>query len=199
MRKLVVLFALSLTTATAWAQTDKALPVTKLPGEESLSTRERAERDFLMPVRRKRAAELSKPTASAEQLTTAAPENDAIAHYNEAAADPRTEEVTAIAHETATRSRAARHAAWLAARRTHLRDASALRRSTKSSKASRTKVAKHSKATKHHEASKASSHRSTRATAHKTKKATATKTKHHAAAKKVKAKNKPAPKHKHRR
>jgi hypothetical protein len=57
MRKLIVLLALSLSTSVAWAQAEKAQVVTKLPGEESLSTRERAERDFLMPVRRKKAAD----------------------------------------------------------------------------------------------------------------------------------------------
>ena len=62
MRKLIVLLALSLSTSAAWAQAEKAQVVTKLPGEESLSTRERAERDFLMPVRRKKAAETRRIT-----------------------------------------------------------------------------------------------------------------------------------------
>ncbi|RYY07277.1 MAG: hypothetical protein EOO36_24750, partial [Cytophagaceae bacterium] len=93
MRKLLVLLALSLSTSAAWAQAEKAQVVTKLPGEESLSNRERAERDFLMPVRRKKAAEAPKPTASAEQLASASPETDATAHYNIAAPEPRTEEV----------------------------------------------------------------------------------------------------------
>ena len=212
MRKLLVLFALSLSTSAAWAQADKAPAVTKLPGEENLSTRERAERDFLMPVRRKKAAEMPKPTASAEQLNTAAPETDATAHYNEAPVDPRTEEVAAPAHETATRSKAARHAAWLAARRAHLREveaaeaARAARHSSKSSKASRAKAAKaakhSSKSTKakHHSEAKASSHHSSKkAASHKSKKSEAKKTVHHTASKKVKTKTKPAAKHKHRR
>ena len=55
MRKIIALLALLLSAAAANAQTDKAQSVTKLPGEEKLSLRERAERDFLMPVRRKKA------------------------------------------------------------------------------------------------------------------------------------------------
>ena len=46
--------ALLLTWSGAQAQNEKQTPVTKLPGEENLSLRERAERDFLMPVRRKK-------------------------------------------------------------------------------------------------------------------------------------------------
>ncbi|MVN76899.1 hypothetical protein GO988_11245 [Hymenobacter sp. HMF4947] len=212
MRKLVVLFALSLTTSAAWAQADKNPSVTKLPGEESLSIRERAERDFLMPVRRKKAAEMPKPTASAEQLNTSAPETDAEAHYNEAAPDPRTEETVAVAHE-AGRSKASRHAAWVAARRAKLREERAeearaerraeARRSSKSSKASRTKEAAHSSKAKRHTAEKASAHHSSKkATTHKTKKETTKKTVHHTAAAKAKTKTKTktaTTKHKHRR
>ncbi len=128
MRKLIALLALSLTTSAAWAQTEKAPVVTKLPGEENLSTRERAERDFLMPVRRKKFAETPKPTASAEQLASAAPETDATAHYNIAAPEPRTEEAAVATHETR-------------ARRTY-HHASALR----SSRAKAARAAKHTKA-----------------------------------------------------
>ncbi|RFP63800.1 hypothetical protein D0N36_17560 [Hymenobacter lapidiphilus] len=61
MRKLLVLLsALLLGSAPAWAQDDAKTAVTiiptSLPGEEELSAQERAERDFLMPTRRKRAA-----------------------------------------------------------------------------------------------------------------------------------------------
>jgi hypothetical protein len=221
MRKLIVLLALSLSTSAAWAQAEKAQVVTKLPGEESLSTRERAERDFLMPVRRKKAAELSKPTASAEQLATAAPENDAVAHYNEAAADPRAEEVAAAAHEvSASHSRAARRARLRAIERAEERaaEARAERRaearraakhsskSSKSTKASRAKEAreaKHSSKSKHHSSEKASSHHSSKkASSHKSHKETTKKAKHHTAEKKVKTKSKSksaSTKHKHRR
>ena len=50
MRKLIALCALLLSASAAMAQADKAPAVTKLPGEEKLSVRERAERDFLMPM-----------------------------------------------------------------------------------------------------------------------------------------------------
>ncbi|NML66208.1 hypothetical protein HHL22_13425 [Hymenobacter sp. RP-2-7] len=217
MRKLIVLVALSLGASTAWAQAPAANAVTKLPGEEKLSMRERAERDFLMPVRRKRAAELAKqPTAFTEQLATAAPENDALSTYNEAAPDPRPEEA-AVAHEAhATRSRAARHAAWLAARRERLAEARAAERRAahRSSRKSSVKTKHTSKASKakthaskaaksktrhrseeHHSSRKATTKK---ATAHKSAhKATATKSKHHTAAAKTKTKTKPA-KHKRR-
>ncbi|WP_143164022.1 hypothetical protein [Hymenobacter daecheongensis] len=48
-----------------------AVPVTKLPGEEKLSARERAERDFLMPVRRKQAAALKASHDEAIEQATA--------------------------------------------------------------------------------------------------------------------------------
>lgn len=221
MRKLIVLVALSLSASAAWAQSSGAASVTKLPGEEKLSVRERAERDFLMPVRRKKAAELAKqqPTASAEQLATAAPENDALSTYSEATPDPRPEEV-AVVHEAHTRSRAVRHAAWLAARRERLAEAHATaRRATRHSSKSRSTKAKHaSKASKATKASARTSkaskskarrheeaHRSTRkattakkATTHKAAhKATATKSKRHPAAAKTKTKTKPAKRKRH--
>ncbi|WP_223654037.1 hypothetical protein [Hymenobacter psoromatis] len=209
MRKLVVLFALVLSTTAAWAQAEKPQPVTKLPGEEKLSTRERAERDFLMPVRRKKATDPARPTASAEQLTSAAPETDAIAHYNEAAADPRPEEVAAPAHHAAAtgRSRATRHAAWLAARReahaTAARHASKASRtksskSTKASRAAKAHAAKHSSRATHH-AAKASSHHSTKSASHKVSKASSKKVAHHSTAKKVKIKTKAKHATKHKR
>ena len=78
MKHLVVLFSLLLWAGGVQAQNEKSQPVTKLPGEENLSLRERAERDFLMPVRRKKvAAEAPKPAA---EDNTAAPETDATAH-----------------------------------------------------------------------------------------------------------------------
>ena len=54
MKHLFVLLTLLLTWGGAQAQTEKQTIVSKLPGEENLSLRERAERDFLMPVRRKK-------------------------------------------------------------------------------------------------------------------------------------------------
>jgi hypothetical protein len=146
MRKLLALCALLLSTSAAMAQTDKTPAVTKLPGEERLSVRERAERDFLMPVRRKKMAELTKVTAMADQDATASPELDATASYTEAP-DARPEEVAAVEHTSAVRhhSRARRHSRVVA--------------TTHSSKAKRTT-----------KAAKTSAHRSTKKSAtHKAK------------------------------
>ena len=118
MKHLFVLLSLLLAWGSAQAQTEKQTPVTKLPGEENLSLRERAERDFLMPVRRKKIV-TEAPKATAEE-NTAAPESDATAHYAETADE---------AHEAAvpphtTRSYEARHTEWLAARRAARREES---------------------------------------------------------------------------
>ena len=111
MKHLFALFALCLAIGTARAQT----PVTKLPGEENLSLRERAERDFLMPVRRKKVVEAPRPGGPDDM--TAAPENDATAHYSATADEVRPEEAIALAREARpTRSFAARHTAWLVRR-----------------------------------------------------------------------------------
>ena len=199
MKKLAVLFMLVLSTTAAWAQAEKAPLVTKLPGEEKLSTRERAERDFLMPVRRKKAAELARPTASAEQLASAAPETDYSARYHEAPADPRPEEVAAPARYEATATRlAARREERAAEARRAARHTSKARRSshsktTKASRAKATRAARHGKATPH-----------TKAATHKASKSQASpkKTVRHAATTKAKVKTKakatPA-RHKHRR
>jgi hypothetical protein len=162
MRKLIAICALFLSASVAQAQTDKNAAVTKLPGEEKLSTRERAERDFLMPVRHKKMAEVSKATAQLDpEDATASPELDATAHYTEAtearpdevAVVTRTERRTALRHYS--HSRSARH---------------------------------HSKATATKRTTKASAHRSTKKTAaHKTKAKTkkVTATKSHRATKKT--------------
>ena len=111
MKHLFALFALCLAIGTARAQT----PVTKLPGEENLSLRERAERDFLMPVRRKKVVEAPRPGAPDD--VTAAPENDATAHYSATTDEVCPEEAIAPAREARlTRSFAARHTAWLVRR-----------------------------------------------------------------------------------
>lgn len=158
MRKLLALCALLLSTSAAMAQTDKTPAVTKLPGEERLSVRERAERDFLMPVRRKKMAELTKVTAMADQDATASPELDATASYTEAP-EARPEEVAAVEHATAVRHHSRTH---------HYSHATAAKHS--------------SKAKRHAIAEKASVHRSTK-TKTKTKKSTAAK--HHTTAKKA--------------
>jgi hypothetical protein len=164
MRKLIAICALLLSASAAQAQTDKNAAVTKLPGEEKLSTRERAERDFLMPTRHKKMAEVAKATAQVDpEDATAAPELDATAHYTEAA-EARPDEVavaTRAEHRTAlrhySRSRSARHHS--AAR--HTTKASA-HRSTK-------KAAAHKTKTKTKKVSAAKSHRATKKTVVKAK------------------------------
>lgn len=88
MRTLYVLAGLLLCSVSAFAQGEKkslsanhkgqvTLPVTAtLPGEEKLSAQERAERDFLMPVRRKQAAALraAAQEEAASQAATATAE-----------------------------------------------------------------------------------------------------------------------------
>ncbi|RYU77927.1 hypothetical protein [Hymenobacter persicinus] len=82
MRSFFMFFGLLLCGAPAFAQGVKnpasadhkglvELPATRLPGEEKLSARERAERDFLMPVRRKQAAALRAAQDEAIQQATA--------------------------------------------------------------------------------------------------------------------------------
>ncbi len=172
MRKLIALCALLLSASAAMAQADKAPAVTKLPGEEKLSIRERAERDFLMPIRRKKMAEVTKVMASSAELeSTAAPELDVTAHYAEAA-EARPEDVAVVMH--AERHTALRHHSR--ARSTRHRSAATKAKATKRS----------SKAARHTKTTKATAHRSTKKTvAHKTKTKTKKATTHHAVAKKV--------------
>lgn len=181
MRKLIATCALLLSASAAMAQADKAPAVTKLPGEEKLSIRERAERDFLMPIRHKKMAEVSKVTASSAELeSTAAPELDATAHYAEAA-EARPEEVAMVTHSE--RHTALRH---------HSRTRS-VRHHSAATKAKATKRSSKSKKTTAHHATKKVAARKTKT---KTKKATT----HHAAAKKVtKTKAKSASTHRRRR
>jgi hypothetical protein len=183
MRKLIAICALLLSSSAAMAQADKNPAVTKLPGEEKLSTRERAERDFLMPVRHKKMAEVAKVTAQVDQDATASPELDATAHYTEAA-EARPDEVAVVARPE--RHTALRHYSRSRSARHHT--------ATKA-------TARSSKAKRHASATKASAHRSTKkAAAHKTKtkakKVTASKS--HRATKKTVTKAK-ASSHKKRR
>ncbi|GAA3955120.1 hypothetical protein [Hymenobacter algoricola] len=82
MKSLYLFAGLLLGSAPAFAQEEKnissadakgpaAVSVTALPGEEKLSVRERAERDFLMPVRRKQDAALRAAHEEAQQQATA--------------------------------------------------------------------------------------------------------------------------------
>jgi hypothetical protein len=175
MRKLIALCALLLSTSAAMAQTDKTPAVTKLPGEEKLSIRERAERDFLMPIRHKKMAEVTKVTASSAELeSTAAPELDATAHYTEAA-EARPEDVAFVAH---------------AERHTALRHYSRTRSARRHSAASKAKTTKRSsKNARHAKATKATAHRTAKkVAARKTKTKTKKAAVHHAAKKVTKTK-----------
>jgi len=172
MRKLIALCALLLSSSAAMAQADKAPAVTKLPGEEKLSIRERAERDFLMPIRRKKMAEMTKVMASSAELeSTAAPELDALTHDAEAA-ETRSEDVAVV-------TRTERHTAVR-----HYSHARSTRHHSTATKAKATK--RSSKASRHTKATKATAHRTTKkVVAHKTKTKTKKAATHHAAAKKV--------------
>ncbi|MBB4600191.1 hypothetical protein HNQ93_000329 [Hymenobacter luteus] len=108
----MVAAVLLLSGTTAWAQGDKKTTATttptQLPGEEKLSAQERAERDFLMPVRRKQAAALR---ATAEEAGVHQPAVEVTARNLEAPEEdkPATEAAEAKAapaavHRTSTRS-----------------------------------------------------------------------------------------------
>ena len=156
MRHLLVLSALLLSTLAAAAQTEKTA-VSTLPGEENLSARERAERDFLMPVRRPKVVADPKPAA---EEVTAAPETDGTttAHFDEApAVETRPEEVGNV------REARAAHATRLSSRHRSTRSTS------RSSKAKSGKA--HSSKSAHHSTSKTK----TKAKAGSSKKASATK------------------------
>jgi hypothetical protein len=178
MKQLLALFAILLTVGTSHAQADKTPAVTKLPGEEKLSIRERAERDFLMPVRRKQIV-ADAPKAANEDIT-AAPETDAnnvTAHANAPVTDEvRTvEEAAAPARETrvvhSTRAHSARRVHH-STRSTHTKSGSR-KHSAHSSKKSSSKA--HSKSSsKKSSAKKASSKKSS---AHKSSKSSSTKKK----------------------
>ncbi|AHJ98986.1 hypothetical protein [Hymenobacter swuensis] len=93
MRKLVILLTLLLFgSAPAWAQDEATTTPTNLPGEEKLSAQERAERDFLMPVRRKQAAKLR---AAAEEAGVHQPALEATIQNLEAV--PEEEKLAPVA------------------------------------------------------------------------------------------------------
>ena len=177
MKHLFVLLSLLLFWGSAQAQNEKGTPVTKLPGEENLSVRERAERDFLMPVRRKKIVEA--PKASTED--SAAPESDAAtAHYAEA-----TDEALP-AHTT--RSYEARHADALAARRAARREEARAEARAEARRAARHSSRSHSSKSSKSKSSKSKAHKSTSS---KSKaKASKSKTKSKSAARSSKSKAK---------
>jgi hypothetical protein len=180
MKQLLALFALLLTVGTAHAQADKKPNVTKLPGEEKLSTRERAERDFLMPVRRRQLV-ADAPKASIED-NTAAPESDVTAHAGEATDEVRTvEEVAAPVR---------------VARTTHSTRTHSARRSTRSKAvhhSSRSKAS--SKKASHSSTKKSSTHKKSTAKKTSSKKSSSKK----ASAKKTSSAKKKTSSHKRRR
>jgi hypothetical protein len=168
MRKLIALCALLLSASAAMAQADKNPAVTKLPGEERLSVRERAERDFLMPVRHKKMAEVAKATAQVDQEdATASPELDATAHYTEAA-EARPDEVAVVTHSerhTALRhhSRTRHHSTATTTKRSAKAKKTTAHRSTKTkTKTKKATTAKHHTTTKKVTKAKASSHKKRR-------------------------------------
>lgn len=192
MKQLLALTALLLTLGTAHAQA-----VTKLPGEENLSLRERAERDFLMPVRRKRvvadapAKEVKEVKTIAEEVT-AAPESDGTttAHYSEATDETaaRADEAAAPAREArATRNFAERRAIWMARRRAAYRaeERAAERRAEARAEARRAAAHKGSKSKLARSKSKAKA-----SAAHKSSKSSKAKIKVKASAKATKNKGK---------
>ena len=176
MKHLFVLLALLLSWSGAQAQAEKQTPVTKLPGEENLSLRERAERDFLMPVRRK------KPVAEAPKVAednTAAPESDASAHYSEATDEAA---VAAMPVHT-TRSYEARHTAALASRRAAVRREESRAEARAEARASARRAARYSRSARgtksktHSKASSRSSKSKAKSTAHSKARKSTTKSK----------------------
>ena len=162
MKHLFSLLLLLLTWGGAQAQTEKQTPVTKLPGEENLSLRERAERDFLMPVRRKKIV-AEAPKASANE-NTAAPESDASAHYSEATDEAH--EVAVPAHTT--RSYEARHTDLMAAHRAARREEARVEaRAEARAEARREARAEARRAARHSSRSHSSKSKSSRSKAHK--------------------------------
>ncbi|MDF7813322.1 hypothetical protein [Hymenobacter sp. YC55] len=103
-RLMIGLVGLLLSSAPVLAQSDKnaaSITPTTLPGEENLSVQERAERDFLMPVRRKQAAALkhvAEQEAAATQTAT-----EMLAHTPELTEETKVPEVLAAPKAAATR------------------------------------------------------------------------------------------------
>ncbi|WP_226270002.1 hypothetical protein [Hymenobacter pini] len=102
--------------ATAWAQDEAKAPATptNLPGEEKLSAQERAERDFLMPVRRKQAAKLR---ATAEEAGVHQPAIEATAHNLETL--PEAEKLVPVAAPEAKAAPAVVHRRTSSSHRRH--------------------------------------------------------------------------------
>ena len=130
MRKLLVVAGVLLCSAPVLAQGEKkpksaaVVKPTALPGEEKLSARERAERDFIMPVRRKQAATLR---AAAEEAPLAQPAVEVTARNLEAVEEEKPAETTETKAAPAAPARRTT---------THRRTSSSARRTTSSRKSS---------------------------------------------------------------
>ena len=171
MKHLLALFTLLLTVASVQAQSEKITVVTKLPGEETLSIRERAERDFLMPVRRKKVVAEAPKTIGEEvkavaEEGTAAPETDGAttAHFTEAADEVRAEEAAPAREVRVARTHSVRHSARHSSSRSHKASKSKSTKSHSSKKSSHKakSKAKSSKKSSHKTAKKSSSHKSSK-------------------------------------
>lgn len=129
-RKLLVVAGVLLCSAPVLAQGEKkpnsaaVVKPTALPGEEKLSARERAERDFIMPVRRKQAATLR---AAAEEAPLTQPAVEVTARNLEAVEEEKPAETTVAPATTAAPARRTT---------THRRTSSSSRRHTSSHRTS---------------------------------------------------------------
>lgn len=128
------LAGLLLSSASAMAQGTKnsaAVTPTTLPGEENLSVQERAERDFLMPVRRKQAPVLKQvaqdeavATQTAADMLARTPEvaEEAKASEEEAAkAAPRRTYHRSSSHRSSARRKTVHHSSSSKSRHTSSR------------------------------------------------------------------------------
>lgn len=177
MKHLLALFTLLLTVASAQAQSEKITVVTKLPGEETLSIRERAERDFLMPVRRKKVV-VEAPKTIGEEVKavaeegTAAPETDGAttAHFTEAADEVRSEEAAPAREAHVARTHSVRHSARHSSSRSHKASKSKSSKShsaKKSSHKAKSKAKSSKKSSSHKKAKKSTSHKSSHKKKHR--------------------------------
>jgi hypothetical protein len=104
-RLIVMVTGLLLSSAAVMAQGEKkttAVTPTALPGEEKLTPRERAERDFLMPARRKQDAALK---AAAREEAAAQADTDVSAYHAEAAPELKAPEAVSKTSAPATAPR----------------------------------------------------------------------------------------------
>lgn len=107
-RLIVMVTGLLLGSTAVMAQGEKkttSVTPTALPGEETLTPRERAERDFLMPARRKQDAVLK---AAAREEAAAHADTEVSAYHAEAVPEPKAPEA---APKASTPVAAPRHVA----------------------------------------------------------------------------------------